>query len=251
MSLFNAEDEEKITTESRDSIIEMALVLVTAFRICVTSCFKYRRMSLNIRQSGKSRTTKETPSWPRRSQRIKTAADEQNSISTRRCSSSPLGAPRRWMRASRTVRGIIERHGGKILVIKKWDERKLAYEIKKQKRGLYVIAYFTAPGNAVAPIERDVNSREEVLRVLITDADHLNQNEMEAVEPQPIQPREERSWDRPPMGMGEDCGGYDRGGDRGDRGGDRGDDRSAATDPAASERNRSCPLARYAGRGLG
>lgn len=117
-----------------------------------------------------------------------------------------------------TCRGIIERHGGSILVIKKWDERKLLYEIKKQKRGLYVIAYFTAPGNAVAAIERDVNLSEEILRVLVTDAEHLNQSEMEAVEPQPIQPREERSWDRPPMGMGED-----RGYERSERGGERGE----------------------------
>ena len=35
-------------------------------------------------------------------------------------------------------------------------------------------------------IERDVNLSDDVLRVLITEADHLNQQEMEAVEPQPI-----------------------------------------------------------------
>jgi small subunit ribosomal protein S6 len=98
----------------------------------------------------------------------------------------------------KTARGMIERHGGKILVIKKWDERKLAYEIGKHKRGLYVVAYFTAPGAAISAIERDVNLSEDVLRVLVTTADHLNEQEMNAVEPQPIQPREERpSWDRP------------------------------------------------------
>ena len=96
--------------------------------------------------------------------------------------------------------GIIERHGGKIIVIKKWDERKLMYELKKQKRGLYVIAYFTAPSNAITPMERDVNLSEDILRVLVTDASHLSSDEMHAVEPQPIAPREERSWDRPPGG---------------------------------------------------
>ena len=50
-----------------------------------------------------------------------------------------------------------------------------------------------------------MNLSEDVLRVLVTDAEHLNKDEMAAVEPQPIQPREERSWDRPPMG--EDFGG--------------------------------------------
>jgi len=99
-------------------------------------------------------------------------------------------------------RGIIERHGGQIMVIKKWDERKLAYEISGQKRGTYVISYFTAPGAAVSAIERDVKLSEEVLRVLVLKADHLNLDEMKSVEPQPIQVREERapSWDRPQLG---------------------------------------------------
>jgi len=120
----------------------------------------------------------------------------------------------------KTVQGMIERHGGKILVIKKWDERKLMYEIKKQKRGLYVIAYFSAPGDAITPLERDVSLSEDIIRVLITEADHLNPEEMSAVEPQPIIPREERSWDRPPMGD-DRGGGGGGGGRRFDRGGDR------------------------------
>jgi len=70
---------------------------------------------------------------------------------------------------------IIERHEGEILHIKKWDERKLAYEMGKNKRGTYVIAFFKAPGSAIGAIERDVNLSEEVLRVLVLDADHLNQ----------------------------------------------------------------------------
>jgi len=122
--------------------------------------------------------------------------------------------------AVKTAQGIIERHDGKIIVIKKWDERKLAYEIKGNKRGTYVIAFFTAPGAAVGQIERDVNLSEEILRVIVLRADHLNKDEMAAVEPQPIQPREERpSWDRP-----WESGPSDRA-PRGDRGGDRGGDR--------------------------
>jgi ribosomal protein S6 len=116
----------------------------------------------------------------------------------------------------KNAQAIIERHGGKILVIKKWDERKLTYEVKKQKRGTYIVAFYQGPGASVGAIERDVNLSEDILRVLITSAGHLNEKEMAAVEPQPIQPREERApWDKPdfnrPM----------RRDDRGDRGGDR------------------------------
>jgi small subunit ribosomal protein S6 len=119
------------------------------------------------------------------------------------------------------VRGMIEKHGGQIQVIKKWDERKLAFEIGKQKRGTYVISFFKAPGGAIAPLERDVKLSEDVLRVLVTAADHLNETEMAAVEPQPIAPPVERNpWDREMMGMG---GGMGYGGGGGGRGGFRED----------------------------
>jgi small subunit ribosomal protein S6 len=137
-------------------------------------------------------------------------------------------------KAIQTARGIIERHEGKVLVAKKWDERKLAYEIRGQKRGLYVITYFTAPGNAVAVIERDVNLSEDVLRVMVTDAAHLNKDEMEKVEPQPIIKEERPSWerggDRFDRGDRPDRGDRDRGDrverrDRDDRGGAEGESR--------------------------
>lgn len=100
--------------------------------------------------------------------------------------------------ATKLVRGMIERHEGKVIVLKKWDERKLAYEIRGEKRGLYIIAFFTAPAAAIGAIVRDVELSDDVLRVMVTKADHLNADEMAAVEPQPIMPREERNpWDRP------------------------------------------------------
>jgi small subunit ribosomal protein S6 len=147
----------------------------------------------------------------------------------------PAGASAEMEKSQQLVRGIIERHGGEVVVLKKWDERKLAYEIGGQKRGLYIIAYFRAPGTAVTPIEREVNLSEDIIRVMISDAEHLNDSEMNAVEPQPIIREERPSWerggDRFDRGGGGGYGGdrygdrdRDRGGDRGDRG-DRGGDR--------------------------
>lgn len=99
----------------------------------------------------------------------------------------PAGAAADVEGAINMARGIIERHGGQIILIKKWDERRLAYEINKQKRGLYIIAFYRGPGSSVAAIERDVNLSEDILRILITDASHLNEQEMAAVEPQPVE----------------------------------------------------------------
>jgi small subunit ribosomal protein S6 len=120
--------------------------------------------------------------------------------------------------AIKLARGIIEKHEGQVIVVKKWDERKLAYEISGQKRGLYIVCFFKAPGSAIVGIERDVSLSDQVMRVLVTKADHLNADEMAAVEPQPIQPREEKpSWDRPLYDERPERSDRDRG-DRGGRG---------------------------------
>ncbi len=102
------------------------------------------------------------------------------------------------------VRAVVEKHGGTVLVLKRWDERKLAYEVGKQKRGTYIICYFSAQPSAVSPLERDVRLGDDFLRILVTKADHLTQAEMEAVEPQPIVKEE-----RPAYG---DFGGFGGGG---------------------------------------
>jgi ribosomal protein S6 len=130
----------------------------------------------------------------------------------------PAGASAELDNSLNTVRGIIERHGGEVMVLKKWDERKLSYEIKRNKRGLYIIAYFKGPGAIVSAIERDVNLSEDILRVLVTDASHLSKDEMDKVEPQPIIKEERPSWERGGFGGFDDGGGRDRGPrDRGPR----------------------------------
>src|SRR5690349_5161434 len=149
------------------------------------------------------------------------------------------------------VRGISEHHGGEILVLKRWDERKLAYEIKRQKRGLYIVAYFRGPGAIVVASQRDVNLSEDILRVLVTDASHLTKEEMDKVEPQPIIKEERPSWE---TGGGFGGGRFgdrdrDRGGDRGDRG-DRGGDRGDEGGPRGprAPREERAPAAAPAGQ---
>jgi small subunit ribosomal protein S6 len=68
----------------------------------------------------------------------------------------------------REVRGLLEKSQAKIFVCEKWDDRKLAYPIKHRNRGIYVLARFTAPFDALRTIERDCQLNETVLRVLIT-----------------------------------------------------------------------------------
>ncbi|MFT5423630.1 MAG: small subunit ribosomal protein S6 [Phycisphaerales bacterium] len=73
---------------------------------------------------------------------------------------------------------IFARAGAELVAMKKWDDRRLAFEIDKQKRGVYLLAYITCPVDQVSHIERDVQISERVLRVLITKADHLSAEEI-------------------------------------------------------------------------
>ncbi len=86
--------------------------------------------------------------------------------------------------ASDHVRESITRHGGQIVSLVKWDERRLAFDIKSNKRGVYFLAYFTAPTSAVVSIERDCTLSERMLRAMIVKADHLSMEQMQDAEGQ-------------------------------------------------------------------
>ena len=80
------------------------------------------------------------------------------------------------------IKEILARGHAEIIAMKKWDDRRLAYEIKGQKRGVYILAYFKAPGVDISHVERDCNLSEKVLRALILRADHLSIEEMTALD---------------------------------------------------------------------
>lgn len=77
------------------------------------------------------------------------------------------------------IRELIAKAHGEILAMKKWDERRLAYEIKGQKRGVYILVYFKAPGGEMARLERDCNLSEKILRSIVLRADHLTPEEIQ------------------------------------------------------------------------
>src|SRR5688572_15448744 len=77
---------------------------------------------------------------------------------------------------------ILSRAGAQIISFKRWDERRLAYEIAGNKRGLYFLAYFKVAGSKLPQIERDCNLSEKMLRAMITRADQVTDEMMQAAE---------------------------------------------------------------------
>ena len=79
------------------------------------------------------------------------------------------------------VKQILLRGEAEIIVLTRWDERKLAYPIKGQRRGTYIIAFFKCDRSKLAHIERDSNLSEQILRSLVTRADHLGETELDMI----------------------------------------------------------------------
>lgn len=61
---------------------------------------------------------------------------------------------------------MIEEAGGKILVSRLWEERRLAYPIKGHRKGTYWLTYFQLEGPRLADIRRKTDLNETILRAL-------------------------------------------------------------------------------------
>jgi len=84
-----------------------------------------------------------------------------------------------WDGVITSIKTILKKANREIVSIRKWDERKLAYEVKGHSRGTYILCYFRANGEKIQDIERDVQLSERIMRVLILSADHMTQEDIE------------------------------------------------------------------------
>lgn len=67
-----------------------------------------------------------------------------------------------------SLQKIITDKGGKITGVNEWGLRDLAYEIKKQTQGYYVVVNFTADNKILDDFNAKVKLDPQVLRYLIT-----------------------------------------------------------------------------------
>ncbi|MEE2906515.1 MAG: 30S ribosomal protein S6 [Planctomycetota bacterium] len=86
--------------------------------------------------------------------------------------------------AAELVKSLLEKVGAEIIAFRKWDERRLAYEIKGNKRGLYFLCYFHLAGAQVAALDRQCLLAEGILRHMVTRADHLTLEQMQTADAQ-------------------------------------------------------------------
>lgn len=70
--------------------------------------------------------------------------------------------------ADKQLRATLEKHGAEVLVARQWgDDRKFTYPIKKHKKGIYYLTYFSSEGKNLVPIEHDCALNEMILRMMV------------------------------------------------------------------------------------
>jgi len=84
-----------------------------------------------------------------------------------------------WQPLKDAVLALFTKHGAKILSGKRWDERRLAYSIKAQPRGTYLLIYFSADTQALTALRRDLQFTEWLLRYLLVDCEEVPQDAYE------------------------------------------------------------------------
>jgi small subunit ribosomal protein S6 len=69
------------------------------------------------------------------------------------------------------VRGVIESGGGTLLKVDNWGKRKLAYEVKKQLKGIYLYWQYLGSTGVVEEIERNLRMLDQVIRYYTVKVD--------------------------------------------------------------------------------
>ena len=62
------------------------------------------------------------------------------------------------------IRGIIETGGGTLLKVDNWGKRKLAYEVQKQMKGIYLFFSYLGSAGLVEEVERNLRLSDQVIR---------------------------------------------------------------------------------------
>jgi len=76
----------------------------------------------------------------------------------------------RFGRDHETVSGqipaMVEKFGGEMLVSRLWEERRLAYPIKGQRKGTYWLTYFRLDSPRLVELQRQCQITDDILRAL-------------------------------------------------------------------------------------
>jgi small subunit ribosomal protein S6 len=97
-----------------------------------------------------------------------------------------------------TFEGVIKDNGGSVEKRENWGLRSLAYKIKKNRKGHYLLFNIDAPADAVHELERLMRLNEDVLRYLTLRVDEFEEGPSIPAQNQARNDRPARSYDNNP-----------------------------------------------------
>lgn len=90
------------------------------------------------------------------------------------------------------IKDLVTGQGGEVLKVDVWGRRKLAYEIKKQKKGLYVLLIYKTPSATVKKLEDFYKVFDAVLKYMVVKLEKKQVQELEKSEPVAGAPAEQK-----------------------------------------------------------
>jgi small subunit ribosomal protein S6 len=88
-----------------------------------------------------------------------------------------------WDGVIASITKILDKVKAEIVSIRKWDDRRLAYDIRRVSRGTYILTYFRVEGQNIQEIEKSVQLSERIIRVLILNAEGMSAADIEKETP--------------------------------------------------------------------
>ncbi|MBX3474253.1 MAG: 30S ribosomal protein S6 [Planctomycetes bacterium] len=70
-------------------------------------------------------------------------------------------------------KGVLEKHGATVIRSELWGESRLAYEVRKNKRGAYILTAFRADTMKMGEIELECRLTERILRYLFQNREGI------------------------------------------------------------------------------
>lgn len=73
-----------------------------------------------------------------------------------------------------SLKDVVSKQGGEVVRVDNWGLKNLAYRIKKNRKGHYVLLNISAPATAVAEYERVMRVNEDIIRYMTVKVDEFS-----------------------------------------------------------------------------
>lgn len=93
------------------------------------------------------------------------------------------------------MKSVVEKNGGEVIQAENWGKKRLAYEVRKERKGTYFLLRFSGNGNVINELERNYRVDDSVLKFLTVKLPKGDTGKF--VPPSPAESRVSRGRPRP------------------------------------------------------